>query len=70
MVYLPSIGQRIRLLEMPDDPDPVPTGSLGTVERIEDFGHAASGCWNIYVKWDNERSLSMIIPPDRWEPVE
>jgi hypothetical protein len=31
---LPTAGQRIRIIEMPNDPDPVPADTLGTVVEV------------------------------------
>ena len=31
MTAIPAVGDRIRLIHMPEDPDPIPAGSLGTV---------------------------------------
>jgi hypothetical protein len=56
-----KVGDRIRLIEMPDDPCPVPPGTEGEVTGINnDMG----GGSQISVKWDNGRTLSMITPPD------
>jgi len=61
--FLPPEGTRIRLLSMPEDPDPVPSGSTGTV---------ISATWlddwtQIMVNWDNGRSLNLSVPPDTYE---
>lgn len=55
-------GDRIRLLRMPNDPDPVPVGSEGTVWRADDI--------QIGVKWDNGRRLNLIPDVDEWEVIE
>jgi hypothetical protein len=36
----PKPGDRIRLIHMPDDPDPIKTGAMGTVTavRLQSFG--------------------------------
>jgi hypothetical protein len=53
-------GDRIRLLSMPDDPDPIPVGTLGTVLRTHDH----SGWCQVEVAWDSGRSLMLTIPDD------
>lgn len=62
---VPPVGARIKLLSMPDDPDPIPFGSLGTVLDVytdPDFAQ-------IHVAWDNGRSLALIPGTDRWMVV-
>lgn len=58
-------GDRIRLLSMPDDPDPIPVGSTGTIESVTTgpLGQAR-------VTWDNGRSLNLIPGVDRFEVIE
>lgn len=49
-------GDRIQLVSMPDDPDPIPRGALGTVlETSSD---------HIRVAWDNGRNLNLIVGLD------
>ncbi len=52
-------GTRIRLLSMDNDPDPVPVGSTGTVT-----GGNGEQLW---VKWDNGRSLILLVGIDQYE---
>lgn len=59
-------GRRVRLLEMPIDPDPLPPGSEGTVEWVTRL----QGWDQIAVKWDNGRTLLLCVPPDRFEVVQ
>lgn len=54
-------GTRIRLISMPDDPDPIPYGTLGTVIG----GNGAQ----LSVKWDNGRSLHLLVGIDDYEVV-
>ena len=64
---LPVVGERIRLLSMPDDPAPMPVGSIGVVTRVREF---PKGAWQVYVEWENSRSvLMMAIPPNTREPA-
>ena len=53
-------GDRIRLISMPDDPDPVPIGTRGTVLRV----HFHSDWCQVEVAWDNGRALMLTMPDD------
>ena len=58
-------GDRIRLVHMPDDPDPIPAGSEGVVTNVTNGPLA-----QITVDWDNGRSLSLIPGVDRFEIIK
>jgi hypothetical protein len=58
----PPVGSRVRLIAMPDDPAPVPVGTLGWVT-----GHGPGQVW---IRWDNGRTLNLIPHVDRLELVE
>ena len=53
-------GDRIRLVSMPQDPDPIPVGLLGTVVEV----HEHRDWKQVDVDWDNGRSLMLTIPDD------
>lgn len=65
-----SPGDRIRLLSMGDDPQPIAPGALGTVNKVECFGvRTQNECWIITVRWDNGRGLNLVYPQDTFERV-
>jgi hypothetical protein len=58
-------GDRIRLVSMPQDPDPIPVGTIGTVSEIHIHSH-----WvQIEVSWENGRMLMLSSPPDKFEII-
>jgi hypothetical protein len=62
MALLPQPGDRVRLIRMPSDPDPIAPGTEGTVcGRIT--------AWQIDVEWDGDRTLMLIPDIDEWEIV-
>lgn len=69
MIFPGQIGDRVRLIAMPNDPNPVPEGSEGTVEGIVHlaWGHDVQA--QIWIKWDNGRKLACICPPDHLEVI-
>ena len=61
-------GDRIRLVAMRDDPDPIQIGAVGTVTDCRRNG-GDDGWFQIDVAWDNGRSLMLASPPDEFEIV-
>ena len=59
-------GQRIRLISMSDDPDPIAPGATGTIVSVR----LLSSWSQIDVDWDNGRALMLSIPPDEIETIE
>lgn len=55
-------GTRIRLIEMKDDPHPVPSGMTGTVIGVSPIAF-------LYVSWDNGRTLSLAYRLDCFEVI-
>ncbi len=58
-----KVGDRIEMVEMPLDPDPVAAGSIGTVQEINVFAEP-NGWDQVWVAWDSGRTLALVIPPD------
>ena len=58
-------GDRLRLLSMPDDPDPIPAGATGTVLSVTEGPYA-----QIEVAWDNStRTLALVPGVDRFDVI-
>jgi len=57
------VGKRIMLMEMYNDPEPIPSGTMGTVKDV----NKETG--QIDVDWDINRSLYMLIGVDRWKVI-
>ena len=55
-----AIGDRIRLIEMPDDPDPLPEGAEGTVVMVIEL----NGAEQIAVEWDDGQQRGLTTPSD------
>jgi hypothetical protein len=60
-------GDRVRLISMPTDPDPIPVGSLGTVVSVRQPSMGQHHWHQVEVDWDNGRKRMLSIPPDRVE---
>ena len=59
-------GDAIRLIKMPEDPDPIPAGSTGIVTMVTEGTFA-----QIDVRWDDSgRSLSLVPGVDQFEVIE
>jgi hypothetical protein len=57
-------GSRVQITGlMPHDPDPLPVGSTGTVQRADHSARQAD------VHWDNGRTLFLLIDVDPYEVI-
>lgn len=56
------VGSRVKLNYM-EDPYAVPSGTLGTIEYVDDEGQ-------IEVSWDNGRTLSLIYGVDSFDFID
>lgn len=55
-------GTRVELIHMDDPYAPVPSGTRGTVEFVDDVGQ-------IHMKWDNGRTLALIPSQDIFKKI-
>ena len=70
MTQIPKPGDRIRLVAMPDDPDPIPIGEVGTVIEVTRHGDGKNAWHQVDVEWDHGRTLMLTLPPDRIEILQ
>lgn len=58
-------GDRVAMVRQPDERDPVPPGTEGTVQRARwvDLGGRDS-FEQVSIAWDDGRTLMAVIPPD------
>ena len=56
------VGTRIQLDSMADDPNPIPSGTKGTVTYVDDVG-------TLHCKFDNSRSLGMCPEVDSFHKI-
>ncbi len=68
-MQLPRPGDRIRLVAMPNDPDPIPPDSMGTVQSVTEHGADHERWFQVEVEWDTGRNVMLSIPPDQVEIV-
>lgn len=70
-----SPGDRIELVNMPNDPFPIKKGTQGTVLRVESH----MGSYHVIMDWDPEiesnggfkkRILNLVVPPDQYKKIE
>jgi len=61
-----SVGDRVRVYKMPEDPDPIEDGVEGTVLYTDKFSQT------IYVEWDSGRTLNLLFDVDDfvWLPKD
>jgi hypothetical protein len=64
-MHVPLPGDRIRLVAMTDDPDPIAAGTTGTVTAVRQHRTWAQ----VDVAWENGRKLMLVVPPDQFEVI-
>lgn len=61
-------GDRLRLVEMNGDPNPIEVGTEGEVTSVTDLT-SYDGTTQIGMRWDNGRTLALIAPHDKFEII-
>jgi hypothetical protein len=56
-------GTRVELIEMGDDPRPIPSGTKGTVDVVDDMG-------TVHCTFDNGRRLGLIPNVDEFKKIK
>jgi hypothetical protein len=51
---------------MPNEPDPIPAGTKGTVTSVARCVAGREVWLQVDVDWDNERQLMLAVPPDQF----
>lgn len=69
MKFTGNKGDRVRLLYMPNDPNPISVGETGTIVDVmpQKWGHDEYS--QVFVDWDSGRRLSCVCPPDHLEII-
>jgi hypothetical protein len=64
-------GDRIELIEMPNDPNPIKPGERGNVREVRELGEEfAPNTAEVHVDWDSGRKLLMLLPTDKARIIE
>ena len=69
MAFHGKIGDRVKLVYMPNDLDPIKPGDTGTVTDITALDWGAYKQTQVLINWDNGRRLSCVCPPDHLEII-
>lgn len=64
MTFIPKKGDRVELVAMPNDPDPIKAGTQGLVTDVRAMHWPATDWHQVFVQWDDGRSLACVTPPD------
>jgi hypothetical protein len=70
MAFSGKRGDRVKLVFMPNDPDPIPEGTEGTVEDVVDLSWGQDIRSQVQICWDNGRTLACICPPDYLQIID
>lgn len=69
MAFHGKKGDRVKLVFMPNDPDPIPEGTEGTVLDVRQLDWGQDKFSQVAINWDNGRTLHCVCPPDHLEII-
>lgn len=58
-------GNNVKLLAMPNNPDPIEVGTEGECVGVSEL----NGKKIYYMEWENGRKLSLLEGEDEWEKI-
>ncbi len=70
MTRVPTQGDRIRLISIDNDPNPVMIGEEGMIVNINCHGSGGDFWEQFDVCWDNGRNLMLISPPNVFKIIQ
>jgi len=57
-----KVGDKVELVHMGVDPDPINVGQRGIIEEIRELLYFKQT--QIWIKWDDGRTLAVVLPED------
>lgn len=69
MNYIPCKGDRIRLVAMADDPDPIRAGQIGSVIGVSQRAAVVPGDVDLVPGIASRTVMMLVSPPDTFELV-
>jgi len=70
MAFSGKRGDRVRLVFTPNDSNPIPEGTEGTVDEVVELTWGQDRRSQVWVQWDHSRTLACICPPDYLQIIE
>ncbi|WP_113408509.1 DUF4314 domain-containing protein [Rhizobium sp. CNPSo 4062] len=62
-----SVGDKVKLIHMPNDPNPVTRGSLGVITHISEAYPDEDVPLTYVVRWENGRTHNILVGIDEFE---
>jgi hypothetical protein len=62
-----AVGDKIKLIKMPDDPNPIASGMVGTITGIQEAYSEGDVPLTYVVLWENGKTRNVLVGVDRFE---